>query len=234
MKKKTLIIEDQATMRRNVALMLQLEGYETSTAANGREGVEVAYKEQPDLILCDVMMPELDGYGVVKALREDANFATTPFIFLTAKRDRNDVRVGMNFGADDYLTKPVVREDLLAAVQTRLARAGAVARVIEEAGTFAPDFENFEPLQHAIGLTALRNAAACRKAPRAANANSHFEPLHFCVRNQQARLSGADQPSRRRPNLSGIRRDARAPLVLVYKPRRCDDALKGHPSPSFM
>ena len=126
MKKKILIIEDQAPMRRNIALMLQMEGYDAVTAENGRLGLESARRESPDLILCDVMMPELDGYGVIQALREDDAFAATPFIFLTAKSDRGDVRVGMNFGADDYLTKPVVRDDLLAAVSARLARAESV------------------------------------------------------------------------------------------------------------
>ncbi len=157
MKKKILIIEDQAPMRRNVALMLQMEGYETCTASNGREGVEVARQLQPDLVLCDVMMPEMDGYGVVQALRADSNFATTPFIFLTAKSDKNDLRVGMNFGADDYLTKPVMREDLLAAVQTRLARAEAVQEQLDKAQAnngFNPDFSNHEPLQRTFGLTA--------------------------------------------------------------------------------
>jgi DNA-binding NarL/FixJ family response regulator len=156
MKKKILIIEDQAPMRRNVALMLQMEGYETFTASNGREGVEVARQLHPDLVLCDVMMPEMDGYGVVQTLRADSEFATTPFIFLTAKSDKNDLRVGMNFGADDYLTKPVVRDDLLAAVQTRLARAEAVQGQIDKAQAnngFNPDFSNHEPLQRAFGLT---------------------------------------------------------------------------------
>lgn len=143
-------------MRRNVALLLKMEGYETCTAANGREGVEVARKERPDLILCDVMMPELDGYGVVQELRADAAFSTTPFIFLTAKSDKADIRVGMNFGADDYLTKPVVRDDLLAAVQSRLARSEAVQEKLEAAssGGFNPDFTSYEPLQRAFGLTA--------------------------------------------------------------------------------
>ncbi len=153
MAKKILIIEDQAPMRRNVALMLQLEGYETCVAENGRIGVEVARREKPDLVLCDVMMPELDGYGVVQALRGDPAFATTPFIFLTAKSDRNDVRIGMNFGADDYLTKPIVQEELMAAVRSRLDRAGAVQQVIDKAGTFTLDFDNIEPLQTAFGLT---------------------------------------------------------------------------------
>lgn len=143
-------------MRRNVALLLKMESYETCTAANGREGVEVARKERPDLILCDVMMPELDGYGVVQELRADAAFSTTPFIFLTAKSDKADIRVGMNFGADDYLTKPVVRDDLLAAVQCRLVRSEAVQEKLEAAssGGFNPDFTSYEPLQRAFGLTA--------------------------------------------------------------------------------
>lgn len=152
--KKILIIEDQAPMRRNVSLLLEMEGYQTCLATNGREGVEVAKKEKPDLILCDVMMPELDGYGVVTALRADETFATTPFIFLTAKSDRADVRTGMNFGADDYLTKPIVREDLLAAIKTRLERAKTFQKQLDEAGTFNPNFEDHEPLQKAFGLTA--------------------------------------------------------------------------------
>lgn len=153
MAKKILIIEDQAPMRRNVALMLELEGYKTCVAENGRIGIEVARKEQPDLILCDVMMPEIDGYGVVQALREEPAFANTPFIFLTAKIDRADVRIGMNFGADDYLTKPVVREDLLAALETRLARADVLRQRIEDNSGFNPDFERPDLLQKAFGLT---------------------------------------------------------------------------------
>lgn len=152
-KPKILIIEDQAPMRRNVALMLQLEGYETCAAENGRVGVETARREKPDLILCDVMMPEMDGYAVVQALREDDRFAATPFIFLTAKSDRADVRAGMNHGADDYLTKPVVRDDLLAAVRARLTKAAAIRERLEEAGAFDPDFSSHEPLQRAFGLT---------------------------------------------------------------------------------
>ena len=153
MASKILIIEDQAPMRRNVALMLQMEGYQTCMAENGRVGIEVARKERPDLVLCDVMMPEMDGYAVVQALRDDDDFDNTPFIFLTAKSDRGDVRIGMNFGADDYLTKPVVRDDLLAAVQTRLARAEAMKQRLAQNNGFNPDFSRPDLLQRAHGLT---------------------------------------------------------------------------------
>ncbi len=156
MQKKILIIEDQAPMRRNIGLMLQMEGYEVVSAENGRAGLEKARKEKPDLILCDVMMPELDGYGVVQTLREEDGFAATPFIFLTAKSDRNDVRIGMNFGADDYLTKPIVRDDLLAAISARLARAESMQEQLASATAaagFRPDFNSHEPLVKAFSLT---------------------------------------------------------------------------------
>lgn len=116
MPRKVLIIEDQAIMRRNVALMLQLEGFQPLTAAHGLEGLETARREHPDLILCDVMMPEMDGHAFLRSLREDASLKHTPFIFLTAKGDRADVREGIGLGADAYLTKPVSREELLASV----------------------------------------------------------------------------------------------------------------------
>jgi DNA-binding NarL/FixJ family response regulator len=153
--KKILVIEDQAPMRRNVALLLEMEGFTVVTAENGAAGVAVAKKERPDLVLCDVTMPEMDGYGVVQALRAEKDFATTPFIFLSAKGDKADLRLGMNFGADDYLTKPIIREDLLAAVHARLERAEAVAERVHAAASeasFNPDYSSPEPLR-ALGLT---------------------------------------------------------------------------------
>lgn len=158
-KKKILIIEDQVPMRRNIALLLEMEGFEVVTAGNGLTGVEAARQELPNLILCDVMMPEMDGYGVVQALRADKTLASIPFVFLTAKGDKADIRVGMNFGADDYLTKPVIREDLLAAVHARLARAESLDERLQDAvskagGGFNPDFSSPGPLQRELGLTA--------------------------------------------------------------------------------
>lgn len=155
--KRILVIEDQAPMRRNIALMLEMEGYEVLTAENGRIGVETARQKRPDLVICDVMMPELDGHGVVQTLRGEDATATVPFIFLTARSDKGDVRIGMNFGADDYLIKPVIREDLLAAVETRLARAEAIEARVQAAAAangsgFHPDFSTHEPLT-LLGLT---------------------------------------------------------------------------------
>jgi DNA-binding response OmpR family regulator len=121
--KKILVIEDEPEMRRNITTLLRYYDYEPVAAANGSEGVEVARREQPDLILCDVTMPELDGYGVLQALQSDASLARTPFIFLTAKGEKNDLRNGMDLGADDYLTKPVANAELVRAIEARLRRA---------------------------------------------------------------------------------------------------------------
>lgn len=109
--KRILVIEDQAPMRRNLALLLEMEGFTVLTAADGRTGLELARAEKPDLVVCDVMMPELDGHGVVQSLRADPATAHIPFVFLTARGDKADIRAGMNLGADDYLSKPVIRED---------------------------------------------------------------------------------------------------------------------------
>jgi DNA-binding NarL/FixJ family response regulator len=146
--KKILVIEDESEMRRNLTTILRLEKFHPLPAENGRVGLELAKKERPDLILCDVMMPELDGYGVIAALRADAETVTIPFIFLTAKGEKPDKRAGMNLGADDYLTKPVAKADLLAAIHSRLQRA--VQQTVPE---FKPNFHSAGPLEEVLGLT---------------------------------------------------------------------------------
>jgi DNA-binding NarL/FixJ family response regulator len=152
---KILVIEDQPQMRKNIATILEMENFQVVAAENGKRGVELARTEKPDLILCDVMMPELDGFGVLQALRAEAATATIPFLFLTAKGDKLDLRKGMNLGADDYLTKPVTREDLLAAIKVRLARRELHEKELESAksaGGFNPDFSSPKPLE-SLGLT---------------------------------------------------------------------------------
>ena len=120
--KKILLIEDNQEMRENTAEILELANYKVSTAANGKAGVEAALKEIPDLIVCDIMMPDLDGYGVLYLLGKNASTAGIPFIFLTAKAEKSDLRKGMSMGADDYITKPFEEMELLNAVDTRLKK----------------------------------------------------------------------------------------------------------------
>src|SRR5215831_15924122 len=137
--KKILVIEDEPEMRRNIVTLLRYHDFEPIAAENGRLGIETARRETPDLILCDVMMPELDGYGVLRTLQADAKLAPTPFIFLTAKGEIDDLRSGMNLGADDYLTKPVGNKDLVDAIEARLQRSAQKTR-----REFNPNFSSIE------------------------------------------------------------------------------------------
>ena len=120
--KKVLLIEDDSTLRENTAELLELEHYKVITAPNGMLGLELAKKEIPDIIVCDIMMPILDGYGVLEGLSKYKKTKYIPFIFLSAKTERQDVRKGMNLGADDYITKPFEEEELITAIESRLAK----------------------------------------------------------------------------------------------------------------
>ena len=123
MQRTILVIDDNTDIRENTAEILELAGYKTVTAENGKKGVEAAVKEKPSLIVCDIMMPELDGYGVLHLLRKNPDTQNTPFIFLTAKTERSDFRKGMEMGADDYVTKPFEDIELLNAIEIRLKKA---------------------------------------------------------------------------------------------------------------
>lgn len=118
-----LLIEDNAEMADNISSILLLAKYNVTHASNGKIGVNLAQQRQPDLILCDIMMPELDGYGVLHILNKDPETANIPFIFLTAKADKSDFRTGMSLGADDYITKPFDGVDLLKVVELRLRKS---------------------------------------------------------------------------------------------------------------
>jgi len=126
MMKKILVIEDEEFVRENILELLDAEGFDVFGAQNGHIGVDLAKAKMPDLILCDVMMPGLDGYGVLTTIRQDPLMAAIPFIFLTAKAAKADFRQGMELGADDYITKPFTRAELLGAIGTRLKKQAAV------------------------------------------------------------------------------------------------------------
>src|SRR5690606_36522451 len=129
--KKILLIEDDTSLRENIEELLELSGFEVLTASNGKTGVESALRELPDLVLCDIMMPELDGYGVLEQLSLNESTRHIPFIFVTAKTERFEVRKGMDLGADDYLTKPFEEEELLGAIQSRLDKAKQYENLIK-------------------------------------------------------------------------------------------------------
>ncbi len=141
-----LLIEDHAPFRRNLREMLSLEGFTVVEAANGHEGLRLARAQRPGIVLCDIMMPGMDGHEVLAHLRSDASTAALPFIFLTAKGEAPDIRSGMTLGADDYLPKPVARADLLNAIRSRLARAA------QQRTAFVPCFESPTPLEQ-LGLS---------------------------------------------------------------------------------
>lgn len=128
---KILLIEDNQDVRENTAEILELAGYKVLTAENGKIGVTKAQKEIPDLIICDIMMPVLDGYGVLHLLSKNKDTSTIPFIFLTAKAERSDQRKGMEMGADDYITKPFDDIELLNAVESRLKKSTLLKAEVE-------------------------------------------------------------------------------------------------------
>ncbi|WP_308993017.1 response regulator [Mariniflexile litorale] len=121
--KKILLIEDDVVLRENTAELLELADYDVTTAPNGKIGLGIAKSSLPDIIVCDIMMPELDGYGVLEALAKNDTTKQIPFIFLSAKTERKDVRRGMDLGADDYITKPFEEDELISAIESRLAKA---------------------------------------------------------------------------------------------------------------
>ena len=138
--KKILLIEDNEDIRENTAEILEMANYKVFTAANGKIGVETALKESPDLIICDIMMPVLDGYGVLHLVHKNPTLHNTPFIFLTAKTERTDIRKGMELGADDYITKPFEGTELLNAVESRFKKLDLLKK------EFTPDLAGLQQL----------------------------------------------------------------------------------------
>lgn len=130
--KRILVIDDAEFILESTTTLLRFEGYEVITAENGKVGVEKAFKEKPDLILCDISMPELDGYEVLDKIRSNSNTLTTPFIFLTAFTEKRNMRIGMEKGADDYLVKPFNREELIAAINSQWKKSSHIEKQLQE------------------------------------------------------------------------------------------------------
>lgn len=155
--KQLLLIEDNNEIRENTAEILELAGYKVSTAENGKIGVEKALELKPDLIICDIMMPVLDGYGVLHLLNKNPDLTGTPFIFLTAKAERSDFRKGMEMGADDYITKPFNDIELLNAVESRLKKTELLSK------NFNPDADGMQQMLNEFsGKDPLKDLAADR------------------------------------------------------------------------
>ncbi|NRA49545.1 MAG: response regulator [Phaeodactylibacter sp.] len=156
--KKILVIEDNEEVRENLEEILELSGYQVITAEDGKVGVEKALTNPPDLILCDVMMPHLDGFGVLNILSKKSATSNVPFIFLTAKTEKSDFRRGMNLGADDYVTKPFYKDELLDVIETRLQKSDRLKKQFDKTEQGLSAFIN-----EAKGYEELKKLSAERK-----------------------------------------------------------------------
>jgi len=162
MKKKILVVEDNESVRSNIAEILETSGYETFIAENGKVGIEMAIRNQPDIVICDIMMPGMDGYEVLKEMRRSPLTSSVPFIYLTAKNTSADLRKGMELGADDYITKPFTMEELLNAVRIRIEKSDLVKQKAEEKLNQLASFVGYpiavelgEPLKKISGLSEI-------------------------------------------------------------------------------
>jgi CRP-like cAMP-binding protein len=161
--RKILIIEDNTDVRENLAEILELSNFQAITAENGKIGVEKALLEQPDLILCDVMMPELDGFGVLHILGRNQKTADIPFVFLTAKTEKEDFRRGMSLGADDYITKPFDDEQLLQTIEARLKKSERLRAAAKQTGALETFINEAKAQQLLQSLSTDRESRHFRK-----------------------------------------------------------------------
>lgn len=181
--KKILLIEDNVDVRENTAEILQLSGFEVTTAENGKVGVEKAALVKPDLIICDIMMPVLDGYGVLHMLSRNNETANIPFIFLTAKAERSDLRKGMEMGADDYITKPFDDVELLNAIERRLKKVDVMRQ------EFSRDMSGLNEFMESAGsvnglqsLAENRNVRTYKKRELVYSEGNYPNAVYFLVK----------------------------------------------------
>lgn len=181
--KKILLVEDNEDIRNNTAEILELSNYKVILAENGKAGIERAIEHQPDLIICDIMMPVLDGYGVLHAVHKNETIKNTPFIFLTAKSERSDFRKGMELGADDYITKPFSGTELLNAVDSRLKKIDLLKQ------KFSPDLDGLDQLVQLAGsdstlqdFTKNRNINTYKKKQLIYQEGNHPNKLYYIIK----------------------------------------------------
>ena len=181
--KQLLLIEDNDEIRENTAEILELAGYKVRTAANGKTGVEAALQEKPDLIICDIMMPVLDGYGVLHLINKNKNLTGIPFIFLTAKAERGDFRKGMEMGADDYITKPFGDIELLNAVESRLKKTELLSKnYSSDANGMQQMLSEFKGSDSLKELAADRNLNQYKKKQAIYTEGNHPNRLYYLQR----------------------------------------------------
>ena len=175
-----LLIEDNPEIRENTAEILELANYHVVTAENGKVGIEKVQEQRPDLIICDIMMPVLDGYGVLHLLNKDDELRDIPFVFLTAKTERQDFRKGMEMGADDYITKPFTEVELLNAIELRLKKFNTLKK------KYATGSEGVKELLHDSGkldawneLSSGRNINVYKKKQVIYNEGNHPNRLFY-------------------------------------------------------
>ncbi len=178
--KKILIIEDNNDIRENIAEILELAGYDCLTAPDGKQGIEMAQSELPDLIICDIMMPELDGYGVLHILNKKEDTARIPFIFLTAKTERADMRKGMVMGADDYITKPFDDTELLDAIETRFRKTELAGKEYSQGAEGIKDFiRDIKDMLHYVEDKELHKFRTYRKKNDIYRAGDYPHHLYY-------------------------------------------------------
>jgi DNA-binding response OmpR family regulator len=181
--KKILLIEDNNDIRNNTAEILELSNYEVIVAENGKTGIEKAIKHIPDLIICDIMMPLLDGFGVLHAVHKNDAIKNIPFIFLTAKTERSDFRKGMESGADDYITKPFTGTELLSAVDSRLKK---IERLKKELATGKEDLVQIMHSSSACNalnaLTEGRNTNRYKRKQNIYSKGNHPNRLYYILK----------------------------------------------------
>ena len=176
---KILLVEDNDEIRENTAEILEMANYQIATARNGKEGYVLALKEEPDLIICDIMMPVLDGYGLLHLINKNNLLKSIPFIFLTAKTERGDFRKGMEMGADDYITKPFTDIELLNAIESRLQKAriqSERATSIQNLNDFFDEIKNEDALEK---LTDSKIMNRYKKKQRVYAEGNHPHSLYY-------------------------------------------------------